>query len=323
MTITDTRTKEPDAARSMRPHAVRFSSGDRPACGAGWPVGWASRGSGGSTSGLAPGCCRGARRGHAGDGRAHRHGWHVPAVGHHRAAHLPWLGRRVPGRRAAAARRGRGGAPARCRGSPTRGRGAVVLGWFLGVVMVAPAAGGPGGGEADAVDAFLVSFIVLLAALAVGAACVAGTVITERARHGSHGRAAIQLRLPRERRRAALTLPVLAGTVALLFVDHHYARIVFGGNEGIIGEIGWSSSPRRTCTPSPPWASGRAVPGGAGRRQPTRAVVIGALGLAGAAVIGGRCRACRRWTSTGSRPSRGWVSSCSTASRRCCPSCRS
>ena len=38
--------------------------------------------------------------------------------------------------------------------------------------------GGPGGGEADAVDAFLVSFIVLLAALAVSAACVAGTVIT-------------------------------------------------------------------------------------------------------------------------------------------------
>ena len=57
-------------------------------------------------------------------------------------------------------------------------------GWFLsGVVMVASylANGGPGGGEADAVDAFLVSFIVLLAALAVGAACVAGTVITERA----------------------------------------------------------------------------------------------------------------------------------------------
>ena len=55
-------------------------------------------------------------------------------------------------------------------------------GWFLsGVVMVTSylANGGPGGGEAGAVDAFLVSFIVLLAALAVSAACVAGTVITE------------------------------------------------------------------------------------------------------------------------------------------------
>jgi heme/copper-type cytochrome/quinol oxidase subunit 1 len=86
-----------------------------------------------------------------------------------------------------------------------------------------------------------------------------------------------------------LTLPVLAGTVALLFVDHHYARIVFGGNEGIIGEIGWSVLQPQTYVYVIP-ALGLAAelfPVVAGRRQPTRAVVIGALGLAGAAVIGG------------------------------------
>jgi heme/copper-type cytochrome/quinol oxidase subunit 1 len=166
-------------------------------------------------------------------------------------------------------------------------------GWFFsGVVMVAAylANGGPGGGEADAVDVFLVSFIVLLAALAVGAACVAGTVITERApgmdlmdvppfAFASLVSAGALL----------LTLPVLAGTVALLFVDHHYARIVFGGNEGIIGEIGWSVLQPQTYVYVIP-ALGLAAelfPVVAGRRQPTRAVVIGALGLAGAAVIGG------------------------------------
>ena len=86
-----------------------------------------------------------------------------------------------------------------------------------------------------------------------------------------------------------LTLPVLAGTVALLFVDHHYARIVFGGNEGIIGEMGWSVLQPQTYVYAIPALGllAELFPVVAGRRQPTRAVVIGALGLAGAAVIGG------------------------------------
>ena len=57
-------------------------------------------------------------------------------------------------------------------------------GWlFSGAVMVGSylANGGPGGGEAKAVDVFLVSLILVVVALTIGAASVAGTVITRRA----------------------------------------------------------------------------------------------------------------------------------------------
>ena len=166
-------------------------------------------------------------------------------------------------------------------------------GWFLsGVVVVAAylANGGPGGGESDAVDVFLVSFIVLLAALALGAACVAGTVITQRAPGmGLLDVPPFSFASLVSAGALLLTLPVLAGTVALLFVDHHYARIVFGGNQGIMGEMGWSVLQPQTYVYAIPALGllAELFPVAAGRRQPTRAVVIGALGLAGAATIGG------------------------------------
>ena len=129
-----------------------------------------------------------------------------------------------------------------------------------------------------------------LAALALGAACVAGTVITQRAPGmGLLDVPPFSFASLVSAGALLLTLPVLAGTVVLLFVDHHYARIVFGGNQGIIGEMGWSVLQPQTYVYAIPALGllAELFPVAAGRRQPTRAVVIGALGLAGVATIGG------------------------------------
>jgi heme/copper-type cytochrome/quinol oxidase subunit 1 len=166
-------------------------------------------------------------------------------------------------------------------------------GWvFSGGVMVSAylGNGGPGGGDAQAVDLFLVSLILVLVSLTVGAACVAGTVITQRA--AGMG----LLEVPPfsfaslvSAGALLLTLPVLAGTLLLLYVDHRYGRIVFGGNQGIEGELSWSILQPQTYVYGIPILGLMAelFPVAGGRRQPMRPVVIGAIGLAGAAAVGG------------------------------------
>ena len=203
-------------------------------------------------------------------------------------------------------------------------------GWlFSGAVMVGSylANGGPGGGEADAVDVFLVSLILVVVALTIGAACVAGTVITRRAPGlGLLETPPFAFASLVSAGALLLTLPVVAGTLVLLFVDHHYGRIVFGGNEGIAGEINWIVLQPQTYVYGIPILGLMAelFPVAAGRRQPMRSVVLGALGPVGGRRRGRRAarhahaRLQRRHAHPGLRAS--W---CSTASRRCCPSCRS
>ena len=166
-------------------------------------------------------------------------------------------------------------------------------GWlFSGAVMVGSylANGGPGGGEAKAVDVFLVSLILVVVALIVGAAAVAGTVITRRAPGlGLLETPPFAFASLVSAGALLLTLPVVAGTLVLLFVDHHYGRIVFGGNEGIAGEINWIVLQPQTYVYGIPILGLMAelFPVAAGRRQPMRSVVLGALGLSGVAAVGG------------------------------------
>jgi heme/copper-type cytochrome/quinol oxidase subunit 1 len=166
-------------------------------------------------------------------------------------------------------------------------------GWVLsGGVMVGAylANGGPGGGEAQAVDLFLISLILVLTSLAVGAACVAGSVITQRpAGMGLFETPPFSFASLVSAGALLLTLPVLAGTLVLLYVDHRYGRIVFGGNQGIAGEIGWAYLQPQTYVYGIPILGLMAelFPVVGGRRQPMRPMVIGAIGLAGAAAVGG------------------------------------
>ena len=166
-------------------------------------------------------------------------------------------------------------------------------GWlFSGGVMVVSylANGGPGGGDGQAVDAFLVSFLLVLTALVIGAGCVGATVITRRAPGmGLLETPPFSFAALVSAGALLLTLPVLGGTVVLLFVDHHYGRIVFGGNAGIADQIRWAVLQPQT------YVYGILVlglmaelsPVAANRRQPLRMTMIAAVGLAGAIAVGG------------------------------------
>jgi hypothetical protein len=160
-------------------------------------------------------------------------------------------------------------------------------------------------------------------ALTVGAASVAGTVITRRAPG---------LRLLETPPFAfaslvsagalLLTLPVVAGTLVLLFVDHHYGRIVFGGNEGIAGEVSWIVLQPQTYVYGIPILG---LVASCSRSPPAGVSPCDRSCSAARAVRGRRGRRCGMPTLdfSGVSPLEGSPSWCSTASRRCCRSCRS
>jgi heme/copper-type cytochrome/quinol oxidase subunit 1 len=166
-------------------------------------------------------------------------------------------------------------------------------GWLFAAAMVVAAYianGGPGGGDNEAVGLFLTSMVVLLVALAVGAASVAATVITARAPGMG------LLEVPPfsfaslvSAGALLLTLPALAGKMALIYVDQSHGRIVFGGAGGIASQIGWAWLQPQTYVYGIPilGLAAELFPVAGGRRQPIRPVVIVGLGLAGAAAVGG------------------------------------
>ena len=166
-------------------------------------------------------------------------------------------------------------------------------GWVLsGGVLVASyvANGGPGGGDSEAVALFLTSLIVLLVALAVGAASVAATVITCRTTGmGLMEVPPFSFASLVSASALLLTLPALAGKLVLIFVDQRYGRVVFGGADGIASEIGWAWLQPQTYVYGIPvlGLAAELFPVAGGRRQPRRPVVLVGLGVAGAAAVGG------------------------------------
>jgi heme/copper-type cytochrome/quinol oxidase subunit 1 len=115
--------------------------------------------------------------------------------------------------------------------------------WVAGVgVMIGgyAANGGPGGGNADGVDLFLVGLMATTLALSVAAMCVATTVLTLRAPGMT------LIRVPALAWSALvagvmllLTLPVLLAMTMLAFVDHRYMR-VFASNLEVGSLLDWS-----------------------------------------------------------------------------------
>ena len=109
--------------------------------------------------------------------------------------------------------------------------------WLFGTGLAIGAIcanGGPGGGDEDMVQLFLVSLALAVVGLVAAAGTVAASVLTTRA-PGMNMR-----RVPLFSWSAlvyalglVLALPVLVGVLALLYLDHNYGRTVFGGNKGI------------------------------------------------------------------------------------------
>ena len=100
--------------------------------------------------------------------------------------------------------------------------------------------GGPYGGWSDGVDLHLLALGGLVVSLLLGAIVVATTVLTMRA-------PGLYLdRTPPFSWSAMVTasmlvisLPVLLGQLAILYVDHRYGAVFLGGNQGVWARIDW------------------------------------------------------------------------------------
>ncbi|MFW2333837.1 cbb3-type cytochrome c oxidase subunit I [Ilumatobacter sp.] len=115
--------------------------------------------------------------------------------------------------------------------------------WLGGLALTMAALGangGIGGGDDDAVDLFLAGHGLMIVGLLASAGCVATSVLTTRAPGMTMRRvplfswSALIGALG-----SLLVLPVAFGVIVLLFLDHRYAQLNFGGAEGIAAWIGW------------------------------------------------------------------------------------
>ncbi len=147
--------------------------------------------------------------------------------------------------------------------------------------------GGPGGGDPDGVELFLVALGLLVVSLLLGSICVATTALTMRV-------AGMDLRQVPFQTWSALvgavmllvTLPVLAAELVLLYLDHHYGQVFLGGADGILGYLGWVFLQPQVLLFALPAIGVVAdvVPVFAGQRQKNPGVIlvaIGALGVLG------------------------------------------
>ena len=103
--------------------------------------------------------------------------------------------------------------------------------------------GGPGGGEAEMVDLYLASTVVMYLGIGMVALSVAVTALTSRAPGMGLLRAPMfswasfvgSITL-------LMAVPTVIGTTIYLYVDHRYARAGFGGNYGVGDWVGWALS---------------------------------------------------------------------------------
>jgi cytochrome o ubiquinol oxidase subunit 1 len=166
-----------------------------------------------------------------------------------------------------------------------------VWAWLGGLVVVMVALadnGGPGGGNAKMVDLFLAGHGLLVIGLAAPAVSVATTVITSRAPGLRMSRvpffawsslvSAIGL---------LLVLPVVLGVLVYLFIDHHNARALFGGNVGINSWIGFALTQPATYLFALPaiGIAAELIPPTFRKRMPMRGAVYAGLALIGVAAL--------------------------------------
>ena len=162
----------------------------------------------------------------------------------------------------------------------------IASGLVIGSII---ANGGPGGGNPQMVDLYLMGVGVgVVGAIAASVSLVA-TVLTSR-RTGlslleipmfswSVFVSAISL---------VLTLPVLLGSLIYVAVDHHYARLAFGGNNGIDMWLGWGFSQPQTFLYVIPAIGllAELAPISARIRQPLRGAMLVGVGIVSTAMFG-------------------------------------
>jgi len=167
-----------------------------------------------------------------------------------------------------------------------RAAAASFWGWLMGSgAFIAAYAinGGPGGGEAKGVGLWAVAFAMLLGALLLGAVCVVTTVFTLRAEGMTLDRTPMfAWSMLAAGVMWILTIPVLIGVLALIYVDHRYGQKSFGFNgPQMFGRISWSLRQPQVYAFATPilGLAADVVPVAARARQGARTVTMGAIGL--------------------------------------------
>ena len=166
--------------------------------------------------------------------------------------------------------------------------------WLTGLgLMIASILGngGPGGGNADLVDLYLASFIVMLLGVLMTATSLTVTALTARAPGMGLLRSPLFSWSSLVGAASLLvTVPVLIGTAVYVYVDHRYARAGFGGNKFVNEWIGWATSQPFTYLLAIP-ALGialDAVPVLTRRRlveRPIAFVMVGVVAIAGVSAV--------------------------------------
>ena len=165
--------------------------------------------------------------------------------------------------------------------------------WLLGMVLVIVSIalnGGPGGGDPEMVDLFLVAHIAVVLGLIATAGAVATSVLTTRA-PGMNMR-----RVPLFAWGALigslamlLLLPVLVATLVMVAVDHRYGRNTFGGNTGIADWVGFAFTQPATFVYALPvfGFAAEAVATATRNRVPLRGVAFTGIALVGTGLFAG------------------------------------
>jgi cytochrome o ubiquinol oxidase subunit 1 len=179
--------------------------------------------------------------------------------------------------------------------------------WLAGLVMVIVSLatnGGPGGGEADMVDLYLVGLGFLTLGITAAAIALATTVLTTRAPGmWLHRVPVLAWSALVSSVGLVLTMPILLGDVVYLFLDHRNAKVAFGGNAGIDQWTGWALTQPQTFVYAIVALGVLAdiVPVVARRRLPSRSGLLVAVSLLGFAALAGVSQTEHRleWTSDG------------------------
>jgi heme/copper-type cytochrome/quinol oxidase subunit 1 len=156
--------------------------------------------------------------------------------------------------------------------------------WLVGSVIVLVSYlgnGGPGGGDAQYVETYLLGLGIVLVALALIAVSVAATVLTRR-----NGRALSDVPIGAfaalvTALGVVLTLPVALGTIIYVWLDYVNARVAFGGADLIDTWLGWVAREPHTLLVVVPALGvlADAVVRTARGRQPLRGVVLIGVGI--------------------------------------------
>ena len=164
--------------------------------------------------------------------------------------------------------------------------------WLMGSILVIVAFignGGPGGGDADMVDLFLMGLALALIGIVAASVSLVTTILTSRApgmkldRTPALAWSALVGGLAN-----VLVLPVVIGVLILLSVDHQYGRLVFDGNAGILNWMSWAiSQPASFIAVIPALgAAADVVITASGRRHPLRGGVLVGIGVFATAMLG-------------------------------------